>query len=102
VEYATDYATDRHAFGIPIIANQGNAFMLAHMATELEASRALVWKAAWLGKQRAFVNAEGSMAKLKAGRTATWITQRSRRTPACAARPSDAIALALRLDARSL
>jgi acyl-CoA dehydrogenase len=77
VEYATDYAKERHAFGKPIIANQAIAFMLADMATEVEASRALVWKAAWLGKQGGFVNAEGSMAKLKAGRTATWVTERA-------------------------
>jgi len=77
VEYSTEYAKERHAFGKPIIMNQGIAFMLADMATEVEASRALIWKAAWLGKQRAFKNAEGSMAKLKAGRTATWVTERA-------------------------
>ena len=77
LEYSTEYAKERQAFGKPIIMNQGLAFMLADMATEVEASRALVWKAAWLGKQRAFKNAEGSMAKLKAGRTATWVTERA-------------------------
>ncbi len=77
VEYSTEYAKERHAFGKPIIMNQGIAFMLADMATEVEASRALIWRAAWLGKQRAFKNAEGSMAKLKAGRTATWVTERA-------------------------
>ena len=76
-EYSLEYAKERHAFGRAIIENQGIAFMLADMATEIEASRALVWKAAWLGKQRAFVNAEGSMAKMKAGRTATWVTERA-------------------------
>jgi alkylation response protein AidB-like acyl-CoA dehydrogenase len=76
-EYATEYAKERHAFGRPIIKNQGIAFMLADMATEVEATRALIWKAAWLGKQRAFKNAEGSMAKLKAGRVATWTTERA-------------------------
>ena len=40
------------------------------MATEIDASRMLIWRAAWLGKQRKFKNAEGSMAKLKAGRLA--------------------------------
>ena len=76
-EYSLEYAKERHAFGRAIIENQGIAFMLADMATEIEASRALVWEAAWLGKQRAFVNAEGSMAKMKAGRTATWVTERA-------------------------
>ncbi|MGY9074050.1 MAG: acyl-CoA dehydrogenase family protein [Acidimicrobiales bacterium] len=76
-EYALEYAKERHAFGRPIIKNQSIAFMLADMATEIEASRLLVWRAAWLGKQKKFVNAEGSMAKLKAGRTATWVTERA-------------------------
>mgnify|MGYP002032344453 CR=1 FL=1 len=76
-EYSLEYAKERHAFGRPIIMNQGIAFMLADMATEIEATRALIWRAAWLGKQRAFVNAEGSMAKLKAGRVATWVTERA-------------------------
>lgn len=77
LEYSTEYAKERHAFGRPIIMNQSIAFMLADMAVEVEASRNLIWRAAWLGKQRAFKNAEGSMAKLKAGRTATWVTERA-------------------------
>ena len=57
--------------------NQAIAFMLADMATEIEATRGMIWRAAWLGKQKKFVNAEGSMAKLKAGRVATWATERA-------------------------
>ncbi len=76
-EYSLDYAKERHAFGRPIIMNQGIAFMLVDMATEIEAVRNMVWKAASLSKQGAFVNAEGSMAKLKAGRVATWVTERA-------------------------
>ena len=76
-EYSLDYAKERHAFGKPIIMNQGIAFMLADMATEIEATRGMIWRAAWLGKQRAFKNAEGSMAKMKAGRVATWVTERA-------------------------
>jgi alkylation response protein AidB-like acyl-CoA dehydrogenase len=76
-EYSLDYAKERHAFGRPIIMNQSIAFMLADMATEIDATRALIWRAAWLGKQRKFQHAEGSMAKLKAGRTATWVTERA-------------------------
>jgi len=76
-EYSLEYAKEREAFGRPIIMNQSIAFMLADMATEIDASRALIWRAAWLGKQKKFVNAEGSMAKLKAGRTATWATERA-------------------------
>lgn len=76
-EYALDYAKERVQFGRPIIQNQAIAFMLADMATEIDAARMLVWRAAWLGKQRKFQHAEGSMAKLKAGRTAVWATERA-------------------------
>jgi len=76
-EYSLQYAKEREQFGRAIIMNQSIAFMLADMATEIDASRMLVWRAAWLGKHRQFKNAEGSMAKLKAGRTATWVTERA-------------------------
>ena len=76
-EYALEYAKEREAFGKPIIMNQGISFMLADMAVEIEAARMLTWRAAWLGTQQGFKNAEGSMAKLKAGRVATWVTERA-------------------------
>ncbi len=76
-EYALEYAKDREQFGRPIIMNQAISFMLADMATEIDAARMLTWRAAWLGKQKKFKNAEGSMAKLKAGRVATWTTERA-------------------------
>ncbi|MGH1505245.1 MAG: acyl-CoA dehydrogenase family protein [Acidimicrobiales bacterium] len=76
-EYSLEYAKERHAFGRPIIMNQSIAFMLADMATEIDAARMLVRRAAWLGKQKAFKNAEGSMAKLKAGRVAVHSTERA-------------------------
>ncbi len=76
-EYSLEYAKEREAFGRKIIMNQSIAFMLADMATEIDATRGLIWRAAWLGKQKGFVNAEGSMAKLKAGRVATWATERA-------------------------
>jgi alkylation response protein AidB-like acyl-CoA dehydrogenase len=76
-EYSLEYAKERHAFGRPIIMNQSIAFMLADMITEIDATRLLIWRGAWLGKQKGFVNAEGSMAKLKAGRVATHVTERA-------------------------
>ena len=76
-EYALEYAKEREAFGRPIIMNQGISFMLADMATEIDAARMLTWRAAWLGTHQGFKNAEGSMAKLKAGRVATWVTERA-------------------------
>jgi alkylation response protein AidB-like acyl-CoA dehydrogenase len=76
-EYALEYAKQRVQFGRPIIENQAIAFLLADMATEIDAARLMVWRAAWLGKQRRFQHAEGSMAKLKAGRVAVWTTERA-------------------------
>ena len=76
-EYSLEYAKERKAFGRAIIENQSIAFMLADMATEIDAARLLTRRAAWLGKQKAFKNAEGSMAKLKAGRVAVHSTERA-------------------------
>src|SRR3546814_7000944 len=76
-EYSMQYAKERQAFGKPIIMNQAIGFMLADMKTEIDASRLLVWRAAWLANNGGYVNAEGSMSKLKAGRTATWVTERA-------------------------
>jgi alkylation response protein AidB-like acyl-CoA dehydrogenase len=76
-EYALDYARERRAFGKAIIENQGIAFMLADMATEIDAARLLVHRAAWLSRNGGYKNAEGSMSKLKAGRVAVWATERA-------------------------
>ena len=77
-EYSLEYAKERKAFGKPIIMNQSIAFMLADMATEIDAARLLVWRAAWLARNGgSYKNAEGSMSKLKAGRTAVWVTERA-------------------------
>jgi alkylation response protein AidB-like acyl-CoA dehydrogenase len=45
------YAQTREQFGRPIGTFQGVAFMIADMATEIDAARSLVWKAAWLKDQ---------------------------------------------------
>jgi alkylation response protein AidB-like acyl-CoA dehydrogenase len=45
------YAQTREQFGRPIGTFQGVAFMVADMATEIEAARAMVWKSAWLKDQ---------------------------------------------------
>jgi acyl-CoA dehydrogenase len=74
-EYSLDYAKERHAFGKPIIMNQAIAFKLANMATEIDASRLLIWRAAWLSKNGTFKNAEGSMSKWKASETAVRVTE---------------------------
>lgn len=45
-EHAVNYAKERHAFGVPIWQHEGIGFMLADMATDIEAARFLVWKSA--------------------------------------------------------
>ncbi|MGZ6255890.1 MAG: acyl-CoA dehydrogenase family protein, partial [Candidatus Limnocylindria bacterium] len=63
-EYARDYARERRTFGLPIARHQAVAFKLADMAIEIEAARALLWRAGWLATTgRPLALAEGSMAK---------------------------------------
>ncbi len=77
-EWSLDYAKERRQFGKPIIENQGISFMLANMKVELDASRLLVWRAAWMARARKpFAAAEGSQAKYKAGEVAVWVTDRA-------------------------
>ncbi|MEJ2352065.1 MAG: acyl-CoA dehydrogenase family protein [Anaerolineales bacterium] len=47
-EYSRDYAKDRDVFGVKVAQKQAIAFMLAEMATEIEAIRLLTWEAAWM------------------------------------------------------
>lgn len=47
-EYSMEYAKDREVFGVKVAQKQAIAFMLAEMATEIEAIRLLVWEAAWM------------------------------------------------------
>jgi acyl-CoA dehydrogenase len=47
-EYAVDYAKERVTFDMPIAMHQGVNFLIADMATEIEAARLLVWQAAWM------------------------------------------------------
>ena len=77
-EYALEYAKQREQFGRPIVENQAIGFTLADMKMEIDASRLLVWRAAWMGRQgKRFENAEGSMSKLFAGETAVKVTERA-------------------------
>ena len=74
-EVALDYARTREQFGKAIIENQAIAFALADMRTAIDASRLLVWRAAWMASQgTSFAAAEGSMSKLFAGETAVKVT----------------------------
>ncbi|OLE24987.1 MAG: acyl-CoA dehydrogenase [Catenulispora sp. 13_1_20CM_3_70_7] len=74
-EYSLDYAKTRVQFGKPIVENQAVAFKLADMKTAVDASRLLVWRAAWMARNgKAFDSAEGSMSKLFASETCKWVT----------------------------
>jgi alkylation response protein AidB-like acyl-CoA dehydrogenase len=74
-EYALEYAVTREQFGRPIIDNQGIAFQLADMRTQIDAARLLVWRASWMATAgKPFTSAEGSMSKLFASETAKKVT----------------------------
>ncbi|MFE0702295.1 acyl-CoA dehydrogenase family protein [Streptomyces sp. NPDC058872] len=74
-EVALDYAKTRVQFGRPIIENQGVAFQLADMATQIDAARLLVWRASWMATAgKPFTAAEGSMSKLYASEVAKQVT----------------------------
>ncbi|WP_406345551.1 acyl-CoA dehydrogenase family protein [Streptomyces sp. NBC_00648] len=74
-DYALEYAKGREQFGRPIIDNQGVAFQLADMRTQIDAARLLVWRASWMATAgRPFTSAEGSMSKLFASETAKKVT----------------------------
>ena len=73
-ELALAYSKERKAFGKPISQHQAIQFKLADMATQIEAARLLVYKAAWLkdeGKEYAHASA---MAKLYASEVAMAVT----------------------------
>ncbi len=63
-EMARKYAQERVQFGKPVIKFQVNAFKLADMATEIEAARALLYKACWLKDTGKPFTKEAAMAKL--------------------------------------
>jgi alkylation response protein AidB-like acyl-CoA dehydrogenase len=68
LEEARNYARSRIQFGKPIAEFQAVQHMLADMATELEAARLLVWRAAWLQDQKARTTRESAVAKYYAAR----------------------------------
>jgi acyl-CoA dehydrogenase len=73
-EFAAEYSKERVQFGVPIAMHQAVAFMIADMATKIEASRLLVWESAVLldqGKRNTLVS---SHAKRFAADTAMEVT----------------------------
>lgn len=74
LDAAVPYAQTRLQFGRPIGSFQGVAFMIADMATEIEAARALVWKAAWLKDQGRDYALAAAQAKLYASEVSSRVT----------------------------
>src|SRR5438309_7780690 len=67
-EYALDYAKEREQFGRKVIENQAIAFTLARIKTEIDATRLLLLRASWMGRNGVpFEHDEASVGKLKAG-----------------------------------
>ncbi len=63
LEYAMAYAVERVQFGMPIAMNQGVNFLIADMATNIEAARLLTWQGAWLHDKGERATLQSSHAK---------------------------------------
>jgi acyl-CoA dehydrogenase len=75
-EWTLEYLEDKEEFGEPLMEQQRIQQTLADVATELDAARMLVWRAAWMGRNGVPMTAgEGSMSKLKGGDVTMWVTQ---------------------------
>jgi alkylation response protein AidB-like acyl-CoA dehydrogenase len=77
LEECTAYATQRQQFGRPIRTFQATQWALADMATRIEASRLLMYRAAWLRDRGERCTAEAAVAKLIASETAMWAAHRA-------------------------
>jgi acyl-CoA dehydrogenase len=64
MEYAIEYAKTRIQFRKPVALFQNTAFKIAQMATEIDAARQLVWRAAWMMDQEMPCGKESAMAKM--------------------------------------
>jgi alkylation response protein AidB-like acyl-CoA dehydrogenase len=73
-EAASSYAKQREQFGRPIASFQGVAFKIADMATQIDAARLMVYRAAWLKDQHQPYSTEAAMAKLYASEVARQVT----------------------------
>jgi acyl-CoA dehydrogenase len=74
-EWTLEYLEGRSADGVPLLEQQRVQQVLADVATEIEAARLLVWRAAWMGRNgMPMTGGQGSMSKLKAGDVTMWVT----------------------------
>ena len=74
LDASVTYARERKQFGKPIGSFQGVAFMIADMATEVEAARALVWRAAWMKDEGRDYSTAAAQAKLFASEVSQRVT----------------------------
>jgi len=77
LETSVQYSKERKSFGVPISQHQAIAFMLANMATELDAARLLTWRAASMKERGVRHSAESAMAKLYASEMATRVAHKA-------------------------
>jgi len=74
-EYTLEYLEGKNDEGGPVLEQQRIQQVLADVATEIEAARMLVWRAAWMGRAGVpMTGGQGSMSKLKAGDVTMWAT----------------------------
>jgi alkylation response protein AidB-like acyl-CoA dehydrogenase len=76
-EAALKYATEREQFGKPISKFQGIQFMLADMATKIDAAALLIYRSAWMKDQGMKVTKEAAMAKLYASEIGVEVTDKA-------------------------
>ena len=76
-DLAMGYAREREQFGKPIASFQAIQFALADMATEIEAARGLVYRAAWLKDEGRPFALEAAMAKLYTGELSKRVADRA-------------------------
>ena len=76
-EEAVRYSGERKSFGKPIREHQAIQFMIADMATEIDAARLLVWRAALLKDRGVRHGAESAMAKLYASEMASRVANKA-------------------------
>jgi alkylation response protein AidB-like acyl-CoA dehydrogenase len=74
-EWTLEYLEGKNDEGGPVLEQQRIQQVLADVATEIEAARLLVWRAAWMGRSGVpMTGGQGSMSKLKAGDVTMWAT----------------------------
>jgi acyl-CoA dehydrogenase len=74
-EWTLAHLEDKVEDGVPLMEQQRVQQVLADVATEIEAARMLVWRAAWMGRNGVpMTGGQGSMSKLKAGDVTMWAT----------------------------